>query len=115
MPSPLSCSRVIFKTRASKSRRDRCPQTRFRRRVRSFRTQSSLLSGLSESRSGELKPILPLARTHFSEIDILPHMAAEASPERRGRRVGAVAAVLPRLLGAYSRELESKDVAKRAL
>src|ERR1700687_4334958 len=43
-PSPLSCSRVIFKTRTSNSALDRFSQTLFNRRMRSLRTQSSLLS-----------------------------------------------------------------------
>jgi hypothetical protein len=48
-PSPLICSSVIFVTSASKSALERFSQMCFRRRARSFRTQSSLLSRLSES------------------------------------------------------------------
>jgi hypothetical protein len=51
-------------------------------------------------RSGQLKTELLRARTHFSGIDILPHVATEASLERRGRGWKPVAAVLLRLMGA---------------
>lgn len=85
--SPLSCSRVIFATRASKSAFDRSAQTVFSRRVRSLRTQSSLLSGL---RSGQLKPIFRLPRTRFSGIDILPHMGrGSAEAEKDGADCGS--------------------------
>ena len=99
MPSPLICSRVIFMTRASKSPTERLSQTFSKRRVRSFRTQSSLLSPLSESRSSELNTAAARAWANLSVIDILPHLAAEASRERRGRNVSPFAAVLPRQMG----------------
>jgi hypothetical protein len=76
--SPLNCSRVIFKTSASKSPLERLSQTFFRRRARSFRRQSSLLSGLSESKSSEFEAAAARARINLSVIDILPHLAAEA-------------------------------------
>ena len=86
MPSPLNCSRVIFTMRASNSALERFSQTLFRRRVRSFCTQSSLLSGLVPLASSEFSALHARALNNFSGNDILPHMAAEASPERRGRR-----------------------------
>lgn len=88
-PSPLSCSRVIFKTRVSNSALDKCSHTHFRRRMRSLRTQSSLLSRPLLLGASELKIASPPARIAFFANNISPHMAAEASPERRGRRVGA--------------------------
>jgi hypothetical protein len=78
MPSPLICSRAIFKTSASKSLLERFAQTFFRRRVRSFRRHSSLVSRLSESRSSEFETAAARARINLSVIDILPHLAAEA-------------------------------------
>jgi hypothetical protein len=81
--SPLICSRAIFKTSASKSPLERFSQAFFRRRARSFRRQSSLLSGLSESRSSEFETAAARARINFSVIDILPHLPAEAWRKRR--------------------------------
>jgi hypothetical protein len=86
MLAPRICSRVIFVTSASKSPRERSLQTCFSRRARSFRTQSSLLSRLSESRSPDFDTAALRARTNLSVIDISPQLAAEASRERRGRR-----------------------------
>ena len=87
--SPLSCSRVIFKTRASNSALDKCSHTHFRRRMRSLRTQSSLVSRVLLLIASELKIASPSARIAFFGNNISPHMAAEVSPERRGRKVGA--------------------------
>ena len=53
--SPLSCSQVISFTRASNSTLDRSAHTHFRRLVRSFLTQSSLLSAFSQSCARELQ------------------------------------------------------------
>ena len=77
-PSPLICSRAIFITSASKSARESFSQTRSRRRARSFRTQSSLLSGLSASRCSEFEAAASRVRINLSLIDILPHLAAKA-------------------------------------
>ena len=98
--SPLSCSRVISFTRASNSTLDRSAHTHFRRRVRSFLTQSSLLSAFSQSSARELKRVSAKRRTKSSGMTILTHMGAETSLERRGRKVGPFAAVRPRQMVA---------------
>jgi hypothetical protein len=55
--------------------------------MRSLRTQSSLFSRLLRVRARELKIVSPLGTgAGFFEKDISPHMAAEASPERRGKK-----------------------------
>lgn len=112
--SPLSCSRVIFKTRASNSALDKCSHTHFRRRTRSLRTQSSLVSRVLLLMASELKIASPSARIGFFGNNISPHMAAEASPERRGRRVGAGCgcAASPKW-APDSRNSQSKDAARR--
>jgi hypothetical protein len=98
-PSPLICSRVIFKTSASKSPLERLAQTFFRRRARSFRRQSSLLSRLSESRPGNSATDAACARTNLSVMDNLAHLAAEVLRERGGIKVSPFAAVLFRQMG----------------
>ena len=112
--SPLSCSRVIFKMRVSNSALDKCSHTHFRRRVRSLRTQSSLVSRVLLLVASELKIASPPARIDFFGNNISPHVAAEASPERRGRRVeaGRGCAVSPKR-APDSRNTESKDAARR--
>ena len=113
-PSPLSCSRVIFKTRASNSALDKCSHTHFRRRMRSLRTQSSLLSRPLLLGASELKIASLSARIAFFANNISPHMAAEASPERRGRRVGAGCGCAASTKWAPdSKNLQSKDAARR--
>ncbi len=112
MPSPLNCSRVIFTTRASNSALERFSQTLFRRRVRSFCTQSSLLSGLVPLASSEFSALHARALNNFSGNDILPHMAAEASPERQGRRWERSCLAL---LAPDSRNSQSKDAANSGL
>jgi len=88
-PSPLICSRAIFTTSASKSARERFSQIRSRRRARSFRTQSSLPSGRSESRPGDFAADAARARTNPSVMGILPHLGCERStgaPRHKGCR-----------------------------
>jgi hypothetical protein len=86
-PSPLNCSCVIFETRASNSAADMLSQTGRSRCMRSLRTHSSLLSWLLRERARELK-MVSSSGTRIGVIEnfILPHMAAERSPERRGKR-----------------------------
>ena len=79
IPSPLNCSRVMSTMRASNSVVERFSQTPFKRRVRSFCTRSSLLSGLAPLASSEGNMLHARALNKFSGNDILPHMAAEAS------------------------------------
>ena len=104
IPSPRNCSRVMSTMSAEKSALDIVSQIRSRRFVRSLRTQSSLLSGATQSTPARLETAFPLARIHCSEIDIAPREAREASPERRGRRWEPIMAVLPRLMGARQHE-----------
>ena len=98
--SPLSCSQVISFTRASNSTLDRSAHTHFTRRVRSFLTQSSLLSAFSQPSARELKRVSAKRRIKSSGMTILTHVAAETSLERRGRMVGPFAAVRPRQMVA---------------
>ena len=113
-PSPLSCSRVIFKTRASSSALDKCSHTHFSRRMRSLRTQSSLVSRVLLLIASELKIASPPARIGFFGNNISPHMASEASPERRGRKMeaGCGCAASP-IWAPDSRNSQSKDAARR--
>jgi hypothetical protein len=86
-PSPLNCSCVIFKTRASKSALDKFWQMVLSRCLRSLRTLSSLLSWLLRLRANALKVFSPSATLKgLSGNDISPHTAAEASSERRGKK-----------------------------
>src|SRR4029077_111300 len=98
-PSPLTCSRAIFITSASKSARERFSQMRSRRRARSFRTQSSLLSGLPESRCSEFEAVAARVRINLSVIAILPHSGCGGVHGRRGRTVWPFAAVPSRQMG----------------
>jgi hypothetical protein len=64
-------------------------------------------------RARELKIVSPLDTcVGFLEKSISPHMAAEASPERRGKRIGAVTAVLLRQIAPDSNCIDSKVAAK---
>jgi hypothetical protein len=79
MRSPLSCSLVIFATRAWNSTAESSLPMDFSRRVMSLRTEFSLSSELI---SRQLGTAAPLERVHFSGIVILPLVAAGASLTR---------------------------------
>jgi hypothetical protein len=83
--SPLSCSVVIFATRASKSTLDNSLQTDSSRRARSRWTESSLSAGFI---SRQLGADLLLDRDHPCGFDMSP-LDRGGVAERQGRMVGA--------------------------
>ncbi len=70
MRSPLSCSRVIFRSSASNSALDRFSQMRRNRSLRLLLTESSLPSGCSSTGSGGTDLVSLRLRPDFSGTDI---------------------------------------------